>query len=333
MQLVSILIPAFNAQRYIRDSIESALAQVWPVKEIIVVDDGSTDATLEIARSYTSSRVQVITQNNRGASAARNSALSLAQGDYIQYLDADDMLAPDKISRQLKDAEPGRNSLTLLTGPWGKFYNFPQKARFESNSLWEDLDPLEWLYRKMNENLWMPAHPWLSSRALVDMTGPWNESLYMDNDGEYFCRMLSHSQRILFVGGALCYYRIGNLSLRRSWHVNDQQLESMASSIFSHIKILRVMEDSPRTRAACLKFLQRMAAHFYLEKAGIFSRMQSEAWALGGEIYSPPNLRKKYCWLAKVFGWKIANRAQTILPLFRSLARKRLELLSPWFAA
>ncbi|MDD5195588.1 MAG: hypothetical protein PHQ96_07960, partial [Candidatus Omnitrophica bacterium] len=52
-----------------------------------------------------------------------------------------------------------------------------------------------------------------------------------------------------------------------------------------------------------------------------------------GEIYSPPNLRKKYRWLAKVFGWKIANRAQTILPLFRSLARKRLELLSPWFAA
>lgn len=103
-QLVSILIPAFNAQNQIRGCIEFALAQTWSPKEIIVVDDESKDSTLEIARSYASPDVHVTTQDNCGASSARNRALSLARGDYIQWLDADDLLAPDKISMQLEGA-------------------------------------------------------------------------------------------------------------------------------------------------------------------------------------------------------------------------------------
>ena len=92
-QLASILIPAFNAQNWIGGCIESALAQTWSRKEIIVVDDGSRDSTLEIAESYASQDVHVTTHDNCGASSARNRALSLAQGDYIQWLDADDLLA------------------------------------------------------------------------------------------------------------------------------------------------------------------------------------------------------------------------------------------------
>src|ERR1700741_4422028 len=100
--LVSILIPAFNASEYIADTIRSALAQSWPRKEIIVVDDGSTDATLPIARGFRSREVSVLTQPNQGAATARNTALSRCQGDVIQWLDADDLLAPDKIARQME---------------------------------------------------------------------------------------------------------------------------------------------------------------------------------------------------------------------------------------
>src|SRR6516225_12133852 len=95
--LVSILIPAYNAQEWIADTIISALGQTWSRKEIIVVDDGSTDQTLAIARQFASKDVVVVTQRNQGASAARNHALSLSQGDYIQWLDADDLLSTDKI--------------------------------------------------------------------------------------------------------------------------------------------------------------------------------------------------------------------------------------------
>src|SRR5437773_11525221 len=99
--LISILIPAYNAEPWIADTIRSALAQTWPRKEIVVVDDGSTDQTLAVARRFASKDVVVTTQENQGAAAARNSALSLCQGDYIQWLDADDLLSPEKVARQM----------------------------------------------------------------------------------------------------------------------------------------------------------------------------------------------------------------------------------------
>ena len=97
--LVSILIPAYNAEEWITDTLRCAIAQTWEPKQIIVVDDGSTDRTLAIARQFESDQFRVVTQKNQGAAATRNQALSLCRGDYIQYLDADDLIAPDKISR------------------------------------------------------------------------------------------------------------------------------------------------------------------------------------------------------------------------------------------
>src|SRR5207248_8968504 len=100
--LVSILIPAYNAEPWITDTIQSALAQTWMRKEIIIIDDGSTDQTLSIARQFASKTVSVIAQRNQGAAAARNKAFALSQGGYIQWLDADDLLSPDKIEAQVK---------------------------------------------------------------------------------------------------------------------------------------------------------------------------------------------------------------------------------------
>src|SRR5690349_19675037 len=103
--LVSILIPAFNSQKWLADTIRSAIGQTWERKEIIIVDDGSSDQTLAVAKRFGSKNVVVVRQDNQGAAAARNRALSLSQGDYIQWLDADDLLAPDKIVRQMEALE------------------------------------------------------------------------------------------------------------------------------------------------------------------------------------------------------------------------------------
>src|ERR1017187_8423307 len=127
--LVSILIPAYNAQAWISDTLRSAITQTWQQKEIIVVDDGSTDQTLTIARQFESDSVRVFTQKNQGAAAARNKAFSLSQGDYIQWLDADDLLAPDKIARQMEVLARCKSKRTLLSGAWGKFYY--RKSRSE----------------------------------------------------------------------------------------------------------------------------------------------------------------------------------------------------------
>src|SRR5678815_984429 len=98
--LVSILIPCYNAERWIRQCIESALDQTYPNKEVIVVDDGSKDASLEVIKSF-GDRIRWETGPNRGGNAARNRLLQLAKGEWLQYLDADDYLLPEKISRQM----------------------------------------------------------------------------------------------------------------------------------------------------------------------------------------------------------------------------------------
>ena len=117
--LVSILIPAYNAQEWLAQTLKSAIAQSWPHKEIIVVDDGSTDKTVAIARQFESDQVRVFRQENEGAAAARNKAFALSQGEYIQWLDADDLLAPDKIAKQLValDARPNKRILFSATKP------------------------------------------------------------------------------------------------------------------------------------------------------------------------------------------------------------------------
>ena len=98
---VSILIPCYNAERWIGQAIESALAQSWQDKEVIVVDDGSTDRSLEVIKGY-ADRVHFETGPNRGGNNARNRLLALASGEWLQYLDAEDYLLESKIEEQVK---------------------------------------------------------------------------------------------------------------------------------------------------------------------------------------------------------------------------------------
>src|SRR5207248_3162386 len=150
--LISILIPAYNAEPWIGDTIRSALAQTWPRKEIVVVDDGSTDQTLQVARQFASKTVSIVTRKNQGASAARNEAFELCQGSYIQWLDADDLLAPNKISKQMEAANDCHSKRALFSSAWGAFMYRVSKAQFTRTSLWCDLPPVEWLLRKMGQN-------------------------------------------------------------------------------------------------------------------------------------------------------------------------------------
>ena len=184
--LVSILIPAYNSEEWVGAAIASAVGQTWRHKEIIVVDDGSTDGTLAIARHFEPKGVRVVTQSNQGAAAARNTASSLSRGDYIQWLDADDLLSPDKITLQMQAAEETRDRRTLFSSPWASFRYRPAKGKFIPTPLCSDLDPTEWLTRKWEGNWHMQTATWLISRELTEAAGPWDTRLTFDDDGEYF---------------------------------------------------------------------------------------------------------------------------------------------------
>lgn len=307
--LVSILIPAYNAREWIADTLRSASAQTWPRKEIIVIDDGSSDQTVRIARSFASKNVSVVTQENQGAAAARNRAFSLCQGDFIQWLDADDLLSPHKISAQMARADEALQKKLLLSSGWAFFGYRPQRARFSPTALWSDLSPLEWLFRKMGQNLHMQTATWLVSRDITKAAGPWNTNLLGDDDGEYFCRVLLASKGTLFVPESKVYYRItgGN----RLSYIGQSQRKMAAHflSMEMHIQYIRSLEDSERVRRACLNYLQTWLPEFFSEGSEWVEKAQQLAKALGGQL-NPPQLSWKYSWLQKSFGWSTARRTQ-----------------------
>lgn len=320
--LVSILIPAFNAEKWIAQTIESGRGQTWSRKEIIIVDDGSRDNTFKIAKRYESTIIKVVTQENRGAAAARNKALSLAQGDYIQWLDADDLLAPDKIWQQLKEDADSRDPKILLSSSFGNFYFRIQKAKFKPNVLGQDLTPIDYFLMKFEQNAWMTLPAWLISRQLTEMAGPWNENLSLNDDGEYFCRVAAVCEKIKFIREAKSYYRQANIrSLSKS--TTDKARLSLLLSIELSICHLRSLEDSERTRAASKKYLERWLYHFYPEKPTILPKDDDSlctlvrkinhlACQLGGNLL-PPQLKWHYYFIKKLFGWKIALNTMNLV--------------------
>jgi glycosyltransferase involved in cell wall biosynthesis len=315
--LVSILIPAYNAEEWIAHTVQSAIDQTWPCKEIIVVDDGSRDRTEEVARQFASKGVAVVSIRNQGAAAARNHALQLSQGDYIQWLDADDLLAADKIERQIEALRGSDGRRIFLSSPWAPFYYRTRRARFVHTSLCQDLSPVEWLVRKMGENLHMQTATWLTSRELAEAAGPWDTRLLSDDDGEYFCRVLLASEGTRFTPEAGVFYRVTGSARLSAIGNSDKKKDAMLLSMKLHIQYLRSLEESERVRKACLAYMQNWYSAFYPERPDLVAELQALAAQLQGRL-EEPRLRWKYAWMKPLFGWKAAKWAQNALPQIKA---------------
>jgi glycosyltransferase involved in cell wall biosynthesis len=322
--LVSILIPAYNAEEWIVHTIQSAIGQTWQRKEIIIVDDGSTDGTAEVARRFASKEVKVVSTANQGLSSAVNHAYRLCQGDYIQELDSDDLLGPNKIELQLAALRDGESKRILLSSPWAYFYYRTRHARFVRNSLWHDLSPVEWLLRKLGENLHMQNATWLVSRELAEAAGPWDTRLHYDQDGEYFSRVIVASEGIRFVPEGRVFYRVSGLNRISYIGNSDKKKNSLVLSMMLHIQYIRSLEDSSRVRKACLAYLQNWYGVFYPGRPDIMLLVQSLAAELQGRL-EVPKLPRKYAWIQHVFGAKAAKSAQNKLPELKVLLFRHLD--------
>ena len=317
--LVSILITAYNAEDTIAQTLESALAQTWPRKEIIVVNDGSTDRTAEVVRQFKD--VKLVSTENHGLSGAQNNAFPLSQGDYIQYLDADDLLAPDKIERQLAALGNFDRMRLLVSSPWAPFYYRIRHARFVRNSLWQDLSPAEWLLRKLRENIHMQNATWLVSREVAEAAGPWNTRLHYDQDGEYFCRVLLASEGTRFVPGTGIYYRASGTNRVSFIGNSDKKKESLLLSMKLHIQYLRSLEDSERVRDACLAYIQKGYRNFYPDRPDLVQEAQQLAAMVGGRL-EVPTYSWKYLLIEKLFGFAVTRRVRHRWNQYKSSAMR-----------
>lgn len=305
--LVSILIPCHNASRWLAGTLESLLAQTWPRCEIIVVDDGSTDGSGEIAGRYTARGVRVATQPNRGPSAASNHALRLAQGDYIKFCDSDDLHSPDMVALQVAalTAQPGR----LAYAEWARFYRDPSEADFQTRPGWHDATPVDWLVET-----WADAQPmmqcaqFLLPRAVLDRAGGWDERLTLINDFEFFTRLLLTSSGLVFTPGARLYYRSG---LRGS----VSGLRSFAAWRSAHLSTtlgigyLLAAENSGRTRRAAAAMLQGLIYSMYPNCPELVADLAGRVRTLGGSALAPQGGRG-FRLARRVIGWKAARWLQ-----------------------
>jgi glycosyltransferase involved in cell wall biosynthesis len=306
--LVSIIIPCYNASAWLAETLESALGQTWPAIEILVINDGSRDDSLTVARTFAARGVQVFDQPNQGASAARNHGLRLARGEYIQFLDADDLLAPDKIARQVElAARTGADFAHCAR--WSRFHESPADAMFPPQPLCRDADPVPWLVEKLERNAMMHPAAWLVSRNLADRAGPWDESLSLDDDGEYFTRILLASRGVRHCPGAVSYYRSG-LAGSLSGTKSEKAWASAWRSLDLSLHRLLRAEDSPRTRHAGATAAQRYVYESYPRAAAARREATSRVAELGGSTLAPEG-GPKFQLVRRLLGWRLAKRLQS----------------------
>jgi GT2 family glycosyltransferase len=311
--LASIIIPGFNAEPWLERTLESALAQTWPHKEIIFVDDGSTDGSLAVARRFEARGVQVVTQPNQGAAAARNHGLRLARGDYLQFLDADDLLAPDKVERQVRLLQD-RGGDCIASCAWARFTTDPAGATPDPRQeLWRDLAPADWLVLAAEHNLMMATATWLLPRAIADRIGPWDTAHRANplDDMDYFDRARAAARQVLFCPGTRAYYRsglAGSLSQVRS----EDAWRAMSATLHRSAALLLQLEDSPRTRHAAATLLQRFIYELYPALPELAAAAAARVRELGGTELQPefgPARRR----LAALLGWKLTQRLHRLV--------------------
>jgi glycosyltransferase involved in cell wall biosynthesis len=267
---------------------------------------------LAVAQGYVSRGVKILSQANSGASAARNRALREARGDYFQFLDADDLISPGKIAAQLALLAQ-RTPDTIASCAWGRFGSDPAAARFVDDAVFRDFAPLDFLVLAGETGAMMHPSAWLVPRAVAVRAGAWDESLSLNDDGEYFSRVALASDGIAFCAepAALSYYRSGrpgSLSQQRS----DRARRSQFHSLDLITRRVLAAEDSPRTRQACAGYWRRFVHDFYPAPAALIRSAEAEIRRLGGKIGIPAMGRSSAA-LARVLGWKNVSRLKYLL--------------------
>lgn len=308
--LVSVIIPAYNSEKYIFESITSVLNQTYSNLEIIIVNDGSTDNTCSIIKSFSDTRIIYIEQANSGQCSASNNGIRNARGEYIKFFDADDVMNERHIELQIQKMA---NRTTVICGcEWGRFYNDDyREAIFESEKVWSDTKPLTWLKNILQkEGDMLGAWLWLIPRQLLEKSGNWDERLSLNNDFEFSVRLLLQADELLYTPGAKLYYRTGGATLSVS--KSKKAFEAAYLSTQLGCSYLLSAENSSLMRLICANRYQKWLYRIYPSYPELCDSIEKEIVKLGGsnlEIGGGVVLKR----ITTLFGWKVAKKIQNIV--------------------
>jgi glycosyltransferase involved in cell wall biosynthesis len=202
--LVSVIIPCYNAEKYILQTLESVFAQSYANYEIIVIDDGSTDESYEILQDIKHEKLRIFTQKNQGPSAARNHGMALASGKYLQFLDSDDLLLPEKIAKQVAILEV--NDADVAYGNWFKFETNPAGEEIITETIIRQIEGRADI--AAFTSFWCPPAALLYSKKIVDKIGTWNMKLPIIQDARFLLDAVLQGGKFVYADDFVAKYRV-----------------------------------------------------------------------------------------------------------------------------
>ncbi|MFH1776941.1 MAG: glycosyltransferase [Candidatus Omnitrophota bacterium] len=228
---VSVIIPLYDQKQYVSEAIESVVTQTYPNIELIVVNDGSTDDPYSVLEKY-NTKIKLVNQKNRGLAAARNTGIQNSSGDYLQFLDADDCLHPEKIRLQLE-----------FTTKQGATVSYCEIAQYDQNSqhqyinyVGEVKDMFVHLY-----NFWyiypVPIHSLLFKRDIFEKFGLFDEKLKACEDRYFLSKLILQGVRFAY------FPLIGGVRRKHKYNMNNNKLHIIKNTIKYYKKINRELGD------------------------------------------------------------------------------------------
>jgi glycosyltransferase involved in cell wall biosynthesis len=307
---VSVVIPAYNVEEYVADAVTSSLRQTHPPKEIICVDDGSTDGTLEVLRGLESQHpehINVLTGPNRGPSAARNRGMERASGEYIQFLDADDTLLPEKLERDVAVLDENREALLF-----GSFKAFKGKTKIDESDTFVSDDP--WVCLAKGNFGFTSSN--LFRADAVEQVGGWDEQRPFREESDLIARMLMDGADVSFAHHKSTHARGRADSISADWG-RDMRIAraELDRDILRHLRSV----DGDRDRIDAIEeavFLRLRQLYQFDSDAAV--HLHRETFP---DDYTPSTNggnTTAYCTAYRVMGFSAAERLKTLFQKVRS---------------
>lgn len=313
LPMISVVIPCYNAERWIGATLRSVLAQDWPKLEIIVVDDGSSDRSAELVRTQFPD-ITLLQQKNSGVAAARNLGIANAKGDWIAFVDADDIWLPGKLHAQwlALSLHPGERMAYTAWHVWPCANPEPEATLLRDlgqhstdTSLWDG--PTGWIYPDLLEDCCVWTSTVLMHRSLLEQIGTFDEQLRIGEDYDLWLRA-SQATQIVRIPKPLALYRMHP----------DSITKKAPDTNYQALVIVRAINQwgycSPDGRTAAKKIVDSALARTWRDFAGAHMKAGNLEHARHGSFMS---LRSDWCQLR---GWKLAGRS-----ILRSLSQNVLS--------
>lgn len=305
---ISVIIPCFNVERYVERAVESVFAQTHQDLQVITVDDGSTDGTpvlLHELASRHAGRLTVVKQRNQGACKARNAGLALADGTYLQFLDADDVLLPGKLAHQAALAE----SADLPDIIMGNKLIVDAQGRSLPDDLQTTVSPDIWLDLMAHrcggtsQNLW--------SRKAVELVGGWQEGLGSSQEYDLMFRMLQRGARALHDAEVLTeiHQRPGGQISQTAVDRNWVRFVELRARILDHLRATRPDLDLRPYQQVLFDSIRTLYRHAPDQAIKLYHRLLPKGYVPQRSTATGSG----YLLLHRLFGFTLANRLRSVL--------------------